>query len=85
LEVLELGKLPRDVALAEVVAYANQALDQFSDGISEDASEPYNGCVTIDGDLLRVRFGPVPRSNPDSGYLAPELEPIPIGDIIIEE
>ena len=84
-EVLELGNLPRDVALAVVVEYANQALGQFSDGVSEDAREPYNGCVTIDGDLLRVRFGRVPRSSPDAGELAPEREPIPISDILIEE
>ena len=43
------------------------------------------GCVTIDGDLLRIRFGRVPRSNPDAGYVAPELEPIAIGDIVIEK
>jgi hypothetical protein len=53
--------------------------------VSEDAREPYSGCVTIDGDHLRVRFGRVPRSSPDAGHLAPELEPIPIGDIIIDE
>jgi hypothetical protein len=71
--------------LAALVESANDALYQFSDGVSEDAREPYNGCITIDGDLLRVRFGRVPRSSPDAGYLAAELEPIPIGDIIIDE
>lgn len=85
LEVLELAALPRDAALAAVVEYANQAIGQFSDGVSEDARELYNGCVTIDGDQLRVRFGRVPRSSPDAGCLADELEPILIGDILIEE
>lgn len=75
----------RDAALAALVESANGGLYQFSDSVSEDAREPYNGCVTIDGDLLRVRFGRVPRSSPDAGDLAPELEPIPIGDILIEE
>lgn len=75
----------RDAALAALVESANDALSQFSDDVSEDAHEPYNGCVTIDGDLLRIRFGRVPRSNPDAGYLADELEPIPLGDILIEE
>jgi len=77
--------VPRDVAVAIVADNANYAIGQLADEISEDHREPYNGCVTIDGDLLRLRFGLVPRSNPDAGYLAPELEPIPIGDIIIEE
>jgi hypothetical protein len=81
----ELGELSRETALAAIVEYANEAIVQFSDSVSEDAREPYNGCVTIDGDLLRLRFGRVPRSSPDAGYLAPELEPIPIGDIIIAE
>ncbi len=85
LEVWGLANLPKDVALAELAMYANQALGQFSDSVSEDAREPYNGCVTIDGGLLRVRFGRVPRTNPDDGDLAPELEPISIGDILIEE
>jgi hypothetical protein len=71
--------------LTALVESANDALYQFSDAVSEDAREPYNGCVTIDGDLLRVRFGRVPRSSPDDGALAPELEPIPIGDILIAE
>lgn len=82
---LELANLQRDGVLAALVELANDALAQFSDGVSEDAREPYNGCVTIDGDLLRVRFGRVPRSRPDAGYLAPELDPISIGDILIEE
>lgn len=79
------ASLSRDVALAALVESANDALSQFSDDVSEDAREPYNGCVTLDGRLLRVRFGRVPRSSPDAGDLAPELEPIPIGDILIEE
>jgi hypothetical protein len=58
---------------------------KYSDGVSEDAREPYNGCATIDGDLLRLHFGRLPRSNPDAGYLAPELDPIPISDILIED
>jgi hypothetical protein len=81
----ELRDLSRDAVLLALVESANDALYQFSDGVSEDAREPYNGCVTIDGDLLRVRFGPVPRAKPDAGYLADELEPIPIGDILVEE
>jgi hypothetical protein len=85
LHSVELSDLSRDAALIALVESANDALYQFSDGVSEDAREPYNGCVTIDGDVLRVRFGRVLRSNPDAGYLADELEPIPISDIIIEE
>jgi hypothetical protein len=81
----ELSDLSRNAALAAVVEYANEAIVQFSETVSEDAREPYNGCLAIDGDLLRVRFGRVPKSSPDAGYLAPELEPIPIGDILIEE
>ena len=75
----------REDVLAALVESANDALAAYNDGVSEDAREPYSGCVTIDGDLLRVRFGRVPRSSPDAGDLAPELEPIPIGDILIEE
>jgi hypothetical protein len=77
--------MPRDVALAILVDNANDAVSQLADTMSEEHREPNNGCITIDGDLLRVRFGSVPRSNPDAGYLAPELEPIPIRDIIIEK
>ena len=77
--------LPRDAVLTALVQSANDALYQFSGGVSEDAREPYNGCATIDGDLLRVRFGAVPRSSPDAGHLAPELEPIPLSDIIVDE
>jgi len=85
LHSLELDRLPRDDVLTALVESANDALAQYSDGVSEDAREPYNGCVTIDGDLLRVRFGRVPRSSPDAWHVAPELEPISIGDILIEE
>jgi hypothetical protein len=85
LHSVERAALSRDAALAALAESANDALYQFSDGVSEDAREPYNGSVTIDSDLLRVRFGRVPRSSPDAGYVAPELEPIPIGDIIVEE
>jgi hypothetical protein len=85
LDSLALADRSQDAILAALVESANDALYQFGDGVSEDAREPYNGCVTIDGDLLRVRFGRVPRSSPDAGYLAPELEPIPIGDILAEE
>jgi hypothetical protein len=85
LDVLELHDLTRDAAIDAAVEAANIALFGFSDGVSEDAREPYNGIVTIAGDLLRVRFGRVPRSNPDPGDLAPELEPIPISDILVEE
>jgi hypothetical protein len=85
LHSLEVGDLSRDAVLAALVEAANDAVYQFSDEVSEDAREPYNGCVTIDGDRLRVRFGRVPRSSPDAGYLADELEPIPISDILIEK
>lgn len=85
LHSLELDGVRRDVALAALIESANDALAGFSDGLSEDAREPYNGSVTIDGDLLRVRFGRVPRSNPDDGDLAPELDPIPIHNILIED
>jgi hypothetical protein len=85
LHSLERAFHSRDTALAALVESANDALYQFSDDVSEDAREPYNGCVTIDGDLLHVRFGRVPRSDPDAGHLAPELEPIPISDILIEK
>lgn len=85
LHSLTLTGLERDVALAALEDSANEALVQFSDGVGEDAREPYSGCVTVDGELLRVRFGRVPRSNPDDGSLAPELEPIPLSDILIEE
>jgi hypothetical protein len=85
LHSLTLTGLDRDTALTTLVESANDALGQYSDGVSEDAREPYNGCVTIDGDLLRVRFGRVARTNPDDGDLAPELEPIPIRDILIED
>jgi hypothetical protein len=70
---------------ADRVTLPGSARTQFSDDVSEDAREPYNGCVTFDGDLLRVRFGPVPRSSPDAGDLAAGLEPIPISDILIDE
>jgi hypothetical protein len=85
LHSLERAFHSRDTALAALVESANDALYQFSDDVSEDAREPYNGCVTIDGDLLHVRFGRVPRSDPDAGHLAPELGPIPISDILIED
>jgi hypothetical protein len=85
LDVLELHDLTRDAAIAAAVEAANIALLGFSDGVSEDAREPHNGSVSIDGDLLRVRFGRVPRTNPDDGDLAPELEPIAISGILIEE
>jgi hypothetical protein len=85
LHSLELDGVRRDVALTAIIETANDALAGFSDGVSEDAREPYNGSVTIDGDLLRVRFGRVPRSNTDDGDLAAELERIPIGDVLIED
>ena len=85
LHSLELAALPREAVLAAIVESANDALYQFSDDVSEDAREPYNGCAAIHGDLLRVRFGRVPRSNPDAGDLADELDPIPIDDILIED
>jgi hypothetical protein len=83
-EMVELGSMPRHVAVALVVEHANNALAGFSGGVSEDAREPYGGVVTIEGDLLRVRFGRLPHSHPDARYLADELEPIPIRDIIID-
>jgi hypothetical protein len=82
---VERAFLSRDAALAALLKSANDALYQFSDDVSEDAREPYSGCVTIDGDLLRVRFGRVPTAKPDAGYLADELEPIRIADFLIEE
>jgi hypothetical protein len=57
----------------------------LSDAVSKRRPERYNGCVTIDGDLLRVRLGRVPRTHSDDGDLAPQLEPIPISDILVEE
>jgi hypothetical protein len=36
-------------------------------------------------DLLRVPLGRLPRSSPDAGYLADELDPIPIDDIVVIE
>ena len=77
-----LEKLPRDVAISFLVQWANEALSKYSDVLSEDAREPYGGCVTIDGAVLRVRFGRLPRGDPDRAWLAPELEPIPIGEIV---
>ncbi len=47
--------LPRDVAVAFLVEWLNEALAQYSDGVSEDAREPYGGLVTIDGAVLRLR------------------------------
>jgi hypothetical protein len=79
-----LEKLPRDVAVSFLVDWANEALSQYSDGVSEDAREPYGGCVTIDGDMLRVRFGRLPRGDPDRAWLAPEVEPIPIGEVVTD-
>ena len=81
-DVLALGELPRDVAVAMLVMHANHALYGFSDGLSEDAGEPWGGFVTIDGDMLRVRFGQLPRRDPDAGYLADELAPIPISSVV---
>jgi hypothetical protein len=77
-----LEKLPRDVAISFLVDWANEALSQYSDALSEDAREPYGGFVTIDGDVFRVRFGRVPRGDPDRAWLAPELEPIAIADVV---
>jgi hypothetical protein len=78
----ELEALPHDVAVAFVVDWLNAALAQYSDGVSEDAREPYGGLVTIDGAVLRLRFGRLPRGSPDTGYLAAELEPIPIDAVV---
>ena len=36
----------------------------------------------IDRDVLRVRFGRLPRHDPDAGWLVAELEPIPLEEII---
>jgi hypothetical protein len=77
-----LAQYPRDVAIHFVVGWANEALYQFSDGVSEDAQEPYGGFVTVDGDLLRVRFGRIPRGDADAAYLAPECDPIPIETVV---
>ena len=38
--------------------------------------------VTIDGDMLRVCFGRLPRGQPERAYLAPEVEPIPIAAVV---
>jgi hypothetical protein len=57
-------------------------MSQFSDGVSEDAREPYAGMVTIDRDVLRIRFGRLPRHDPEARWLAAELEPIPLEEII---
>jgi hypothetical protein len=56
-----------------LVDWVNEALSQYSGGVSEDAREPYGGWVTIDGDVFRVRFGRLPRADPDRAWLAPEL------------
>ncbi|MDX6520365.1 MAG: hypothetical protein QOF08_970 [Gaiellales bacterium] len=79
--LLALNGLPPDVALHSLVEHANEAISQFSDGVSEDAREPYGGVVTIDGGVLRVRFGRLPRDQPDAGWLAAEREPIPLEEI----
>lgn len=81
-DLRRLTGMPLDLALHFLVEYANEAIYQYSDGVSEDTHEPYNGMVSIDGDVLRVRFGRLPRSRPDEAYSAPELEPIPISQII---
>jgi hypothetical protein len=78
----QLEKLPRDVAISFLVDWLNEALSQYADGVSENAREPYGGFVTIDGDMLRVRFGRLPRCDPDRAWLAPELEPIPISEVV---
>jgi hypothetical protein len=78
-----LEETPPDVALALLVENVNEALYQYSDGVSEDACEPCGGMVTIDRDQLRVRFGLLPRADPDAGHQAAELEAIPIGEILI--
>jgi hypothetical protein len=78
----ELGDLSRNAVLAALVESANAALYQFSDGVSEDAREPYNGCVTLGGDLRGVRVGGVPRSDPDVGTSCPEPETITIAEIL---
>ncbi|HET7170930.1 MAG TPA: hypothetical protein VFI18_04780 [Gaiellales bacterium] len=61
---------------------SGEAFYQYTDGISEDAREPFGGFVTIDGDVLRVRFGRLPRHDADRAYLAPEVEPIPIAAVV---
>jgi hypothetical protein len=81
-DTAELEKLPRDVAISFLVEWVSEALGQYSDGVSEDAREPYGGCITIDGDVLRVRFGRLPRAQPDAGWFAPELAPIPISAVV---
>jgi hypothetical protein len=80
-----LEHLPLDVAIHFLVDWVNEAFSQFTDGVSEDAHEPYGGFMTIDGDLLRVRFGRIPRGDPDAAYLAPECDPIPIASIVRTE
>ena len=84
LHSLNAAGMERNLALTLLVDSVNDALGQYSDGVGEDAREPYSGCASIDGDVLRIRFGRVPRSSPDDGVLAPELESIPLGDIIVE-
>jgi hypothetical protein len=85
LEVHELASLPRDVALAFLVDQATYALVAYSDASARTPASPTTATSPIDGDVLRVRFGRVPREHPDSGHLADELEPIPIRDIIIDD
>jgi len=38
--------------------------------------------LTIAGDVFRVRFGRLPRGDPDRAWLAHELEPIPISEVV---
>jgi hypothetical protein len=80
-----LEDLPADVAVHFLVDWVNEAFYQFTDGVSEDAREPYGGFMTIDGDLLRVRFGRIPRRDADAAYLAPECDPIPIASVVRTE
>jgi hypothetical protein len=77
-----LRALPRDVALAGLIDAINEAIAADRDEVSKQAREPYNGVATIDGELVRLRLGPVPRSAPDRGWLAPELQPIPIALVL---
>ena len=79
-----LEKLPRDVAISFLVDWVNEALAEYSDGLSEDAREPYGGCITFDCEVFRVRFGRLPRADPDRPWLAPEVEPIPIGEVVTD-
>jgi hypothetical protein len=71
LHSLELADLSRDAVLTALVESAKDALCHFGDDVSEDAREPYNGCVTIDGDFLCVRFGHVPRATPPTLATSP--------------